>query len=499
MKQIFTLALACIIFTQTSFAQTCTPLGDQATYGTSDSWIGYVYDNMDLTNYKGYVNEGVAGNPNFDQSFGGDNVTYATNGCSINTTTFSVRYKLRKTFATSNYQIVVGGDDGYRLSFDGGATWAINKWVNQSYTSTTLSINLGGTYDVVLEYYEDGGSNRISFTSTAICMGTEDQSVYGTGNIWKGYVYSGINFNTYKGLVSEGTATNFTFDEKFGGNNVTYNTSGCSISTEVFSVRYRLTKTFAAGTYTFVLGADDGYRLSLDGGATWVISNWTAHTYTTTSYNVSLNGSYNLVIDYYEQNGENRVNFNMLAESVLPISLVSFTGQQLNSGLKLNWEVTAESDASTFEIQKATDGVTFSKIATVNATTGVTTYNYTDASLTNGKSFYRMKMTDIMGKVIYSNVIGIRINSAAAESYNVYPTVVTGTSLYLESSVNTAKVVVTIVDAAGRTVSQQNIGSLGKGQITTVVTSTSKLPVGMYFLQLKDAGDNITTKRFIVK
>ncbi len=494
-----TLAIAITLFTQPILAQTCTALGDQTTYGTGDSWIGYVYDNMDLTNYKGYVNEGTTPNANFDESFGGDNVTYATNGCSINTTTFSVRYKLTKTFTNSNYTITVGGDDGYRLSFDGGATWAINKWADQSYNTTTLNIVLNGTYNIILDYYENGGGNRISFSSVAVCMGTENQTVYGTNNIWNGYVYSGMNFDTYKGLVYEGNSSNFAFDEKFGGNVVAYNTSACSITTELFSVRYKLIKSFASGTYTFVLGADDGYRLSLDGGATWAIDNWTAHSYAVTNYTVTLNGSYNMVLEYFERNGENRVNFSMLSGSVLPISLVSFTGQQVSTGLKLNWDVTRESDPVSFEIQKATDGVTFAKIATVAAITNQTDYTYTDASLTNGKSFYRMKMTDLMGKVIYSNVIGIRINSAAAESYNVYPTIVTNNSLYLESSVNSAKAIVTIVDAAGRTISQKNLGSLAKGQITTVETSATKLPAGMYFLQLNDGSDNITIKRFIVK
>ena len=178
------------------------------------------------------------------------------------------------------------------MSLDGGATWPINEWHDQSYTTRTYTVSLNGTYNMILEFYENNGANRVSFAVAANCNGSENTSIYGTGNIWNGYVYDGINFNTYMGMVNEGTVTNPAFDQNFGGTNTTYTTSGCGVQTETFSVRYRLAKFFAAGTYNFTVGGDDGYRFSLDGGATWLINNWTLHSYTsTTSATVTLNGT----------------------------------------------------------------------------------------------------------------------------------------------------------------------------------------------------------------
>jgi hypothetical protein len=111
MKNLFVLLLA-ILLSNAIHAQACTPAGNETSYGASDTWIGYVYDNMGFTNYKGYVNEGAPGNPAFNETFGGDYVNYATNGCPVYTESFSVRYKLRKNFAAGNYQLTVGGDDG---------------------------------------------------------------------------------------------------------------------------------------------------------------------------------------------------------------------------------------------------------------------------------------------------------------------------------------------------------------------------------------------------
>ena len=61
----------------------------------------------------------------------------------------------------------------------------------------------------------------------------------------------------------------------------------------------------------FDVGADDGYRLSLDGGSTWVINNWGDHSYTLPAiYSATLNGTYNMVLEYYENGGQNRISMN---------------------------------------------------------------------------------------------------------------------------------------------------------------------------------------------
>ncbi len=210
-------------------------------------------------------------------------MSYPTHGCSLTTDNFSVRYKLTQTFANGNYQFTVGGDDGYRLSLDGGSTWAINNWGDHSYATSTYTVALNGSVNMVLEYYENGtGQNRISFNEVAVCVGSGDPTVYGTNNTWQGYIYQGMNFDLYKGSVTEGSSTDPHFDENFGTSGstpVTYTTNSCSIQTQQFSVRYRLKKTLSNANYTITVGGDDGFRFSLDGGSTWVINKWNDQSY----------------------------------------------------------------------------------------------------------------------------------------------------------------------------------------------------------------------------
>ena len=93
------------------------------------------------------------------------------------------------------------------------------------------------------------------------------------------------------------------------------------IYTENFSARYRLQKT-PLGTYIFTVGGDDGYRLSLDGGGnTWVIDKWQDQGYNITSYTAVLKRLRNIVLEYYENGGENRISFDMNSSNTLPVTL----------------------------------------------------------------------------------------------------------------------------------------------------------------------------------
>jgi len=62
--------------------------------------------------------------------------------------------------------------------------------------------------------------------------------------------------------------------------------------------------------------------------------------------------------------------------TALPVDLLSFTGTYNNQATQLNWETAAEVNLRHFEVERSTDGVNFTAIATVNA--GGTRYQYTD-------------------------------------------------------------------------------------------------------------------------
>ncbi|HTD93403.1 MAG TPA: T9SS type A sorting domain-containing protein, partial [Chitinophagaceae bacterium] len=403
-----------------------------------------------------------------------------------------------KTIAGGSYQITVGGDDGYRLSLDGGATWQINKRNDQGYTTTTYTATLGGNYNIILDFYENGGQNRVSFQMSPVCMGTENQSIAGTNNIWNAYVYDGTNFNIFKGLVHEGTTNNPAFDESFGGDNVNYNTSSCSVQTETFSVRYRLSKSYVNSTVTFVVGGDDGYRLSIDGGATWIIDNWYDQSFGVSSATRTLNGTYDLVLEYYENGGQNRISFNQLQLATLPITLESFSGIQQGSKAVLNWKISEDSNPDYFELEYSTTGQSFATRAMILADAATTSYDYKDA-MSGGKNYYRLKMTDLNGKVTYSKIISLGSVAPLSSGVTLYPTILTGSTLSIVSSTTLKEASVSITDAMGKMVGKKVLGRIESGQAINFIAGNGQLARGIYFVQINDGDNKIDTKRFIVQ
>ncbi|NDJ00055.1 T9SS sorting signal type C domain-containing protein [Flavobacterium sp. LaA7.5] len=181
-KFTYSILLVAIFYSALSRAQ-CT-FGDQSTYG-SGQWIGYVYSGLDSgnppampTTYNGYVTQPEI----FDQNLGAGALSSATM-CGSFDTNFMVIYKMQKTFAEGFYTFTVGGDDGYRLSFDGGNTFAANlsDWADHGYQTKTATYFLSGSVDLVYEYFEHGGDSRVSFTyALASCNATAPTTISGT-------------------------------------------------------------------------------------------------------------------------------------------------------------------------------------------------------------------------------------------------------------------------------------------------------------------------------
>ncbi|MEO6315955.1 MAG: T9SS type A sorting domain-containing protein [Chitinophagaceae bacterium] len=493
------IATISLLITNNSQAQSCTPQGNPNTYGTGNTWIGYMYQGKNFNTYKGYITEGNS-SAHFDENFGGAQTNMTTNGCPVYTDTFSVRYKLTKTFTPANYKLTVSGDDGYRLSIDGGATWVITKWNDQSYAATTYSIYLSGSYNLVLEYYESFGDNRISFSTEVICSGDGNPAEYGTNNKWLGYLYQGTGFEAYKGYTTKGSNSNPNFDDNFGGGStaVTVNTSNCFIQTQTFSARYRLQKTLAAGNYMFTVGGDDGFRLSIDGGATWVINKWNDQSYGAATYSANLAGTYNFVLEYYQNAGFSRVSFAMTGASMLPVKLVSFAAViTAQAKAELNWTITEATGFKNFIVQRSADGSSFTNLQTITARNSNSsqsqTYTYTDQQV-NGAMYYRLAMADMDGTVTYSNII--RLQTAASSNIKIYPTLVENNSLYMEAGKAISHATAIVFDMNGRKIIEQKLDNT-QGRQSIALQGAVKS--GSYIVSITDGVSQLAKQIIIVK
>lgn len=504
MKHLYTtvllfFALTTFLFTSTAFAQSCTPTGNQVSYGTNNQWIGYVYQGMAFENYKGFITAGVPAAPDFDMSFNGSQVNYNTSGCAVYTDTFSVRYKLAKNFTAGNYRITVGADDGYRLSLDGGTTWMINEWHDQGYASRSATVYLDGSYNMVLEFYEHFGGNRVTF-ALAQLGNPGNEYVYGSNYTWIGHMYQGRSFGTYIGDINEGSPSSSNFNTQFGGSNTSLPTSSGSVTTNDFSGRFMLHTNLAAGNYTFTVGGDDGFRFSIDGGVSWLINEWTDHSYMTRTTSVTLDGAYNFVIEYYENGGDNQLSFDMqyTPAASLPVKLTSFTANTVAADLvQLKWTTAEELAFDHFTLQRSTDGQHFTGIQQIagqqHNSTITQTYAYTDRVNTSGNIYYRLAMVDKDGSVEYSTIEMVTV-AATVQQAKIYPTIVKQGVLFVEADAATP-VKIDIYDMNGKHLLSQALSSNGRQQVS-LPAGISK---GSYISRLTAGQQLITQKIFLIQ
>jgi hypothetical protein len=95
---------------------------------------------------------------------------------------------------------------------------------------------------------------------------------------------------------------------------------------------------------------------------------------------------------------------------LLPVNLLNFNFQLTNANKVLfNWQLAQGSTPHHFEILKSNNGVDFSLLKTIQATT-LLTYNNIDEKPFGGINYYKLKIVSTTGEIKYSNVLKINVD-----------------------------------------------------------------------------------------
>jgi hypothetical protein len=172
---------------------------------------------------------------------------------------------------------------------------------------------------------------------------------------------------------------------------------------------------------------------------------------------------------------------------VLPVQLLEFNGRKVNSINQLNWKTTAEVNASHFEVEHSTDGVSFVKIGQVAADGRAAGYTYQHNSLAR-TDYYRLRMVDIDGRSKHSAIIVISEGNLSVILNEVRPNPFQDA---ITLSIHLAGVQTMSVDlfsAAGERV--RRIVLKGSNGLNTFrITDLNGLSNGIYILRLATAND----------
>jgi hypothetical protein len=122
----------------------------------------------------------------------------------------------------------------------------------------------------------------------------------------------------------------------------------------------------------------------------------------------------------------------------------------------------------------------------------VTDYEAWDESPYSGRSYYRLRQTDIDGRVKWSDVRAVDFNNKLAMS--IYPNPVTNDLSFEIKKATHEKLFVKVFDMEGRT-----LYSFQLNQNSTLVNArinTAKLQAGIYILEIRGL-DEIYREKFV--
>lgn len=185
--------------------------------------------------------------------------------------------------------------------------------------------------------------------------------------------------------------------------------------------------------------------------------------------------------------------------TALPIELLLFTAEAVETKVYLKWITATETNNDHFTIERSQTGTGFEPIATIKGagtSSRELSYSYIDETPLAGLSYYKLKQTDYDGQFAYFPMVAVDKNRS--NSGSLFPNPTSG-SFALQLGKQTAgNLLVVLVDVLGQEVYSSTI-SLADPSASTLITISpdEKLPSGVYYV-IASSNDVITKHKLII-
>ncbi|MBP6431499.1 MAG: T9SS type A sorting domain-containing protein [Ferruginibacter sp.] len=177
----------------------------------------------------------------------------------------------------------------------------------------------------------------------------------------------------------------------------------------------------------------------------------------------------------------------------LAVKLLNFGGVKQNNNIVLNWLTKDEVNIDNYVVERSTDGFSFNAIAVQQAKNNSTnTYQQLDVNAVqnfvgNNFIYYRLKISDKVGKTKYSNVIKVDIS-------NHEDRITVGPNPFIDNfiinSINTVKQVEFFNTSGSLVYTANNI-------VSNKVRIGNALPSGVYFIKITFSTGKVITQKLI--
>jgi glucose/arabinose dehydrogenase len=174
--------------------------------------------------------------------------------------------------------------------------------------------------------------------------------------------------------------------------------------------------------------------------------------------------------------------------TILPVVLKEINANWIGNQASVSWSTASETNTASFDVERSTDGRTFSTVGNIEAkgnSNVMNSYRFNDATVVNAASpifYYRLNVKSIDGRSNYSKVVSL---SRGGNSFYVraYPNPVKSSGTLVIFSDKDEIVTWQVTDVSGRTLRSQ-INQISKGQ-NNININMNSIPAGIYQLVVK--------------
>ena len=189
-----------------------------------------------------------------------------------------------------------------------------------------------------------------------------------------------------------------------------------------------------------------------------------------------------------------------VSETILPVELITFTGNQVNNTILMKWKTASELNNKKFEIEESQDGQRFLKIGEMQGNGNTSTqqdYSFEVKKTRTGVSYYRLKQIDFDGQFEYSKVISVNFKGENRNIGEIYPTPSKSGLVNLDYfSQNHDEIRVSLFDLTGKLVVNQ-ILLISRGN-NNLSFDFSDFNAGIYIVKIENEG-NLTHRKLIIE
>jgi hypothetical protein len=180
----------------------------------------------------------------------------------------------------------------------------------------------------------------------------------------------------------------------------------------------------------------------------------------------------------------------------IPFTFTSVNAYQQNEQININWKTRNENKIKNYFIERSADGILFSELSSViPGNLSSNSYQWTDYYPTK-ENYYRIRSTDIAGKIEYSNLVKVDVNKntlkniEGSKGIDLYPNPATVNNLNLKMIDQLpGNYEIRLVNSYGQTLMSQSFNYMGGSNIQKIGVNKT-ITTGIYHLEIiKPSGE----------